>query len=128
MCRASMAWGSLVGHHARVLSVTRLSRRARPVALRPHLAAGLPFSGSGGSVGFLPYPNRPQPPGSALARTDLDRCPRGGAAYHQRGMRIAVVENARRGGLLHYAVQFGDALAARGHEVDLLTAKDHELV
>ena len=43
-------------------------------------------------------------------------------------MRIAVVENARRGGLLHYAVQFGDALAARGHEVVLLTAKDHELV
>jgi glycosyltransferase involved in cell wall biosynthesis len=42
-------------------------------------------------------------------------------------MRIAVVENAHRGGLLHYAVQLGDALAARGHAVDLLTTKSHEL-
>jgi glycosyltransferase involved in cell wall biosynthesis len=42
-------------------------------------------------------------------------------------MRIAVVESAHRGGLLHYAVQLGDALAARDHSVDLLTTRGNEL-
>src|SRR4051794_7404850 len=42
-------------------------------------------------------------------------------------MRLAVVETARLGGLLHYAVQLGDALARRGHDVDLITARDNEL-
>jgi glycosyltransferase involved in cell wall biosynthesis len=43
-------------------------------------------------------------------------------------MRVAVVETAPFGGLLHYAVQLGNALAARGHEVDLITPRDNELM
>ena len=39
-----------------------------------------------------------------------------------------MVETAPFGGLLHYAVQLGNALAERGHDVDLITPKDHELV
>jgi glycosyltransferase involved in cell wall biosynthesis len=42
-------------------------------------------------------------------------------------MRVAVVETARLGGLLHYAVQLGDALARRGHDVDLITPRGNEL-
>ena len=44
-----------------------------------------------------------------------------------RPMRLAVIETAPFGGLLHYAVQLGDALADRGHEVDLLVSRDNEL-
>ena len=32
-------------------------------------------------------------------------------------MRIAVVESAAHGGLLHYAAQLANALADRGHDV-----------
>jgi glycosyltransferase involved in cell wall biosynthesis len=42
-------------------------------------------------------------------------------------MRIAVVETMPFGGLLHYAVQLADALAERGHEVDLIVTRDNEL-
>jgi glycosyltransferase involved in cell wall biosynthesis len=42
-------------------------------------------------------------------------------------MRIAVVETSPHGGLLHYAVQLADALAERGHEVDILAPEDNEL-
>lgn len=42
-------------------------------------------------------------------------------------MKIAVVETAAFGGLLHYAVQLGDALARRGHEVDLIAPRRNEL-
>jgi hypothetical protein len=42
-------------------------------------------------------------------------------------MRLAVVESAPRGGLLHYAAQLAEALAARGHDTSLLTAADGEL-
>src|SRR3954467_13855874 len=42
-------------------------------------------------------------------------------------MRLAVVESAPRGGLLHYAAQLAEALAARGHDVSLVTAADGEL-
>ena len=42
-------------------------------------------------------------------------------------MRIAIVETAPFGGLLHYAVQLGDGLADRGHSVDLITPRGHEL-
>src|SRR2546421_5143520 len=42
-------------------------------------------------------------------------------------MRLAVVETARLGGLLHYAVQLGDALARRGHDVDLIAPRGNEL-
>jgi glycosyltransferase involved in cell wall biosynthesis len=42
-------------------------------------------------------------------------------------MRLAVIESAPRGGLLHYAAQLGEGLAERGHEVDLITARTHEL-
>ncbi len=42
-------------------------------------------------------------------------------------MRIAVIETAPHGGLLHYAVQLGNALAERGNDVDLITPRDHEL-
>ncbi len=42
-------------------------------------------------------------------------------------MRLAVVESASYGGLLHYAGELADALAARGHDVDLLTARRNEL-
>jgi glycosyltransferase involved in cell wall biosynthesis len=45
----------------------------------------------------------------------------------ERGMRLAVVETTSQGGLLHYAVQLGDALAGRGHEVDLILASQNEL-
>jgi D-inositol-3-phosphate glycosyltransferase len=43
-------------------------------------------------------------------------------------MRIAVVESAAYGGLLHYAAQLADALAARGHDVELVAARDNELL
>lgn len=42
-------------------------------------------------------------------------------------MRIAVVETAPFGGLLHYAVQLADALAAAGDEVDLIVPVHNEL-
>jgi glycosyltransferase involved in cell wall biosynthesis len=42
-------------------------------------------------------------------------------------MRLAVVETAPHGGLLHYAVQLADALARRGHDVDLVVCAEHEL-
>jgi glycosyltransferase involved in cell wall biosynthesis len=42
-------------------------------------------------------------------------------------MRIAIIEPLPFGGLLHYAVQLGDALAQAGDEVDLLLARDNEL-
>jgi glycosyltransferase involved in cell wall biosynthesis len=42
-------------------------------------------------------------------------------------MRIAIVETAPFGGLLHYAVQLGDGLAARGHEVELIVPRGNEL-
>jgi glycosyltransferase involved in cell wall biosynthesis len=43
-------------------------------------------------------------------------------------MRLAVVETASHGGLLHYAAQLADALATRGHDVELITARNNELV
>jgi len=43
-------------------------------------------------------------------------------------MKIAVIETQPHGGLLHYAVQLGDALAARGHDVELITPRRNELV
>lgn len=42
-------------------------------------------------------------------------------------MRLAVVESAPRGGLLHYAAQLAEGLAGRGHDTTLLTARDGEL-
>jgi glycosyltransferase involved in cell wall biosynthesis len=45
-----------------------------------------------------------------------------------RPTRIAVIETTPYGGLLHYAVQLGDALAERGHEVDLIVPRGNELV
>jgi glycosyltransferase involved in cell wall biosynthesis len=41
--------------------------------------------------------------------------------------RIAVIESAAHGGLLHYHVQLAEALAERGHAVDLLTPRANEL-
>ncbi len=43
-------------------------------------------------------------------------------------MRIAFIETAPFGGLLHYAVQLADALADRGHSVELITPRENELV
>src|SRR5437870_259047 len=43
-------------------------------------------------------------------------------------LRLALVETSPHGGLLHYAVQMGDALAERGNCVDLLVPRDNELV
>ena len=42
-------------------------------------------------------------------------------------MRLALVEPSMYGGLLQYAVQMADGLAARGHDVDLLAPKGNEL-
>ena len=42
-------------------------------------------------------------------------------------MRVSVVEMSRQGGLLHYAVQLADALAGRGHAVDVVAARNNEL-
>jgi glycosyltransferase involved in cell wall biosynthesis len=42
-------------------------------------------------------------------------------------MRVAIIETTPFGGLLHYAVQFGDALAGRGHDVDLIVPRGNEL-
>ncbi|MFL5883709.1 MAG: glycosyltransferase family 4 protein [Thermoleophilaceae bacterium] len=42
-------------------------------------------------------------------------------------MKIAVVEHAAIGGLLHYAFQLADGLAGRGHDVHLLAPRGHEL-
>jgi glycosyltransferase involved in cell wall biosynthesis len=42
-------------------------------------------------------------------------------------MRVAVVESAPRGGLLHYAAQLSEGLARRGNDVELVTARVHEL-
>jgi glycosyltransferase involved in cell wall biosynthesis len=43
-------------------------------------------------------------------------------------MRLAVVVSAAHGGLLHYAAQLADALAARGHDAELITARGNELL
>jgi glycosyltransferase involved in cell wall biosynthesis len=43
-------------------------------------------------------------------------------------MRLAVLETAAHGGLLHYAAQLADALAERGHDVEVLAARDNELL
>jgi glycosyltransferase involved in cell wall biosynthesis len=43
-------------------------------------------------------------------------------------MRLLLIEPAPHGGLLHYLLQLGDGLAERGHEVELLTARDNELM
>lgn len=43
-------------------------------------------------------------------------------------MRLAVIETSARGGLLHYAAQLADALAERGHEVDFVAPRDHEVL
>jgi len=42
-------------------------------------------------------------------------------------MRLAVIEPLPLGGLLHYATQLADALAARGNDVDLIVARENEL-
>jgi glycosyltransferase involved in cell wall biosynthesis len=42
-------------------------------------------------------------------------------------MRIAVLEPTAYGGLLHYNVQLAEALAARGHTVDVIAARGNEL-
>lgn len=42
-------------------------------------------------------------------------------------MRLALFELSAHGGLLHYTVQLADALAERGHEVDLIVPRGHEL-
>jgi glycosyltransferase involved in cell wall biosynthesis len=42
-------------------------------------------------------------------------------------MRIAVLEPAGHGGLLHYSVQLAEALAARGHGVDVIASRENEL-
>lgn len=42
-------------------------------------------------------------------------------------MRLAVIETAPRGGLLHYAAQLGDALADGGNSVDLIAPDGNEL-
>jgi glycosyltransferase involved in cell wall biosynthesis len=42
-------------------------------------------------------------------------------------MRLAVIETAPRGGLLHYAAQLGDALADGGNSVDLIAPEGNEL-
>jgi D-inositol-3-phosphate glycosyltransferase len=43
-------------------------------------------------------------------------------------LRIAVLEPTAHGGLLHYSAQLADALATRGHAVDLLAPRGNELV
>jgi glycosyltransferase involved in cell wall biosynthesis len=42
-------------------------------------------------------------------------------------MKLAVVETAAYGGLLHYAFQLSDALARSGNDVDLIVPRDNEL-
>jgi glycosyltransferase involved in cell wall biosynthesis len=42
-------------------------------------------------------------------------------------MRIAVVETVSHGGLLHYAAQLADGLAARGHDAELIVPRGNEL-
>jgi glycosyltransferase involved in cell wall biosynthesis len=43
-------------------------------------------------------------------------------------MRIAVLEPAGYGGLLHYSAQLAEALAERGHAVDLIAPRDNEVI
>lgn len=45
----------------------------------------------------------------------------------ERPLRIAVVEASSHGGLLHYAVKIADALAARGHDTELIVPAANEL-
>lgn len=45
----------------------------------------------------------------------------------ERPLRIAVVETSSHGGLLHYAVKMADALAARGHDTELIVPAANEL-
>jgi glycosyltransferase involved in cell wall biosynthesis len=47
---------------------------------------------------------------------------------HLLSMRIAIIEPLPHGGLLHYSTQLADALAQRGNDVDLIIAREHELV
>jgi hypothetical protein len=43
------------------------------------------------------------------------------------GLRITLVEFNPSGGLFQFAVQLGEALADRGHDVELVTGPDPEL-
>jgi glycosyltransferase involved in cell wall biosynthesis len=43
-------------------------------------------------------------------------------------MRILIIEPFPYGGLLHYSTQLADALAQRGHDVDLIVPKRNELI
>jgi glycosyltransferase involved in cell wall biosynthesis len=43
-------------------------------------------------------------------------------------MRLAVIETAPRGGLLHYAWQLADGLARAGHDVTFIAPRGHELI
>lgn len=43
------------------------------------------------------------------------------------GLRLAVVETNSHGGMLHYAAQLADGLAAAGHQVDLIVPPDDEV-
>jgi glycosyltransferase involved in cell wall biosynthesis len=43
-------------------------------------------------------------------------------------VRLAIIETNPHGGLLHYATQLADALARRGHDVDLLVPRGNELL
>ena len=43
-------------------------------------------------------------------------------------MRLAVIETAPRGGLLHYAWQLADGLARAGHDVTFVAPRGHELI
>src|SRR4051794_33888624 len=59
-------------------------------------------------------------------------CTRSGAAIRRDtplppGMRLAVIETAPRGGLLHYAWQLADGLARAGHDVTFVAPRGHEL-
>ncbi len=42
-------------------------------------------------------------------------------------MRLGLVVTSGRGGLLHYAIQMADGLAARGHDVNAIVPAGHEL-
>src|SRR3954468_16448207 len=90
-------------------------------------AAGAAAARSASSDSAPPHVSESISVWTRRARWSLDISRHRTCARPRPAVRIAVIEIAPFGGLLHYAVQLGDALAQRGDDVDLVVAAENEL-
>lgn len=107
----------------------RLEALYRRVAAKPvgPTAGRLPPRASLGGAEAADRSPAPAPERPSVAASAAEGSALGLAPDAPRGLRIAVVEPAGRGGLVHYAFQLCRALAAEGAEPVLFTSHDYEL-